>query len=193
MRVREEERLFLAAVAGPGKNRPCPPSGRAPPRSPTRALGHDDGDGLLSGPLATRVGGACRVRVSSSKCLGAETTSKRWAWKGEGNDISANSWLTPICFDMIEEAYMTKCGHSFCYKSIHQSLEDNKRCPKCNYVVDNIDHLYPNFLVNELILKQKQRFEAKRFKLDHSFTTTVGSSPKKLEGNGRRRGQQTTN
>ncbi|ERE74072.1 E3 ubiquitin-protein ligase [Cricetulus griseus] len=70
---------------------------------------------------------------------------------------------------MIEEAYMTKCGHSFCYKCIHQSLEDNNnRCPKCNYVVDNIDHLYPNFLVNELILKQKQRFEEKRFKLDHS-------------------------
>ncbi|KAB0342919.1 hypothetical protein FD754_019845 [Muntiacus muntjak] len=32
------------------------------------------------------------------------------------------------------------------YKCIHQSLEDNNRCPKCNYVVDNIDHLYPNFL-----------------------------------------------
>ncbi|XP_049489963.1 E3 ubiquitin-protein ligase COP1 isoform X7 [Panthera uncia] len=80
----------------------------------------------------------------------------------------SNDFVCPICFDMIEEAYMTKCGHSFCYKCIHQSLEDNNRCPKCNYVVDNIDHLYPNFLVNELILKQNQRFEEKRFKLDHS-------------------------
>ncbi|XP_067388513.1 E3 ubiquitin-protein ligase COP1 isoform X2 [Emydura macquarii macquarii] len=80
----------------------------------------------------------------------------------------SNDFVCPICFDMIEEAYMTKCGHSFCYKCIHQSLEDNNRCPKCNYVVDNIDHLYPNFLVNELILKQKQRFEEKRFKLDPS-------------------------
>ncbi|XP_053893604.1 E3 ubiquitin-protein ligase COP1 isoform X2 [Malaclemys terrapin pileata] len=80
----------------------------------------------------------------------------------------SNDFVCPICFDMIEEAYMTKCGHSFCYKCIHQSLEDNNRCPKCNYVVDNIDHLYPNFLVNELILKQKQRFEEKRLKLDHS-------------------------
>ncbi|KAM4655729.1 E3 ubiquitin-protein ligase COP1 isoform 4-T4 [Amazona ochrocephala] len=82
--------------------------------------------------------------------------------------------LCPICFDMIEEAYMTKCGHSFCYKCIHQSLEDNNRCPKCNYVVDNIDHLYPNFLVNELILKQKQRSEEKRLKLDHSVSSTNG-------------------
>ncbi|XP_073449512.1 E3 ubiquitin-protein ligase COP1 isoform X3 [Aquarana catesbeiana] len=109
----------------------------------------------------------------------------------------SNDFVCPICFDMIEEAYMTKCGHSFCYKCIHQSLEDNNRCPKCNYVVDNIDHLYPNFLggallarsrenggkkskkrkrmqpphlmiVNELILKQKQRFDDKRLKLDPS-------------------------
>lgn len=86
----------------------------------------------------------------------------------------SNDFVCPICFDMIEEAYMTKCGHSFCYKCIHQSLEDNNRCPKCNYVVDNIDHLYPNFLVNELILKQKQRFEEKRFKLDHSVSSTNG-------------------
>lgn len=68
---------------------------------------------------------------------------------------------------MIEEAHMTKCGHSFCFKCIRQSLEDSNRCPKCNYIVDNVDQLYPNFLVNELILKQKQRSEEKRLKLDH--------------------------
>uniref|UniRef100_A0A4W3GY24 COP1 E3 ubiquitin ligase n=1 Tax=Callorhinchus milii TaxID=7868 RepID=A0A4W3GY24_CALMI len=80
------------------------------------------------------------------------------------------SWdfgTNPICFDMIEEAHMTKCGHSFCYKCIRQSLEVSNRCPKCNYVIDNIDQLYPNFLVNELILKQKQRSDEKRLKLEH--------------------------
>ncbi|KAL1764265.1 E3 ubiquitin-protein ligase RFWD2 isoform X3 [Sigmodon hispidus] len=39
--------------------------------------------------------------------------------------------------------------------------------------MDNVDYLYPNFLVNELILKQKQRFEEK-FKLDHSLCSTNG-------------------
>ncbi|XP_042354269.1 E3 ubiquitin-protein ligase COP1 [Plectropomus leopardus] len=48
-----------------------------------------------------------------------------------------------------------------------RSLEDSNRCPKCNYIVDNVDQLYPNFLVNELILKQKQRSEEKRLQLDH--------------------------
>ncbi|XP_039590722.1 E3 ubiquitin-protein ligase COP1 isoform X2 [Polypterus senegalus] len=79
----------------------------------------------------------------------------------------SNDFVCPICFEMIEEAHMTKCGHSFCYKCIRQSLEDTNRCPKCNYVIDNMDQLYPNFLVNELILKQKQRSEEKRHKLDH--------------------------
>uniref|UniRef100_A0A8B9J6X3 COP1 E3 ubiquitin ligase n=1 Tax=Astyanax mexicanus TaxID=7994 RepID=A0A8B9J6X3_ASTMX len=76
-------------------------------------------------------------------------------------------FFSPICFEMIEEAHMTKCGHSFCYKCIRQSLEDSNRCPKCNYIIDNVDQLYPNFLVNELILKQKQRCEEKRLKRDH--------------------------
>ncbi|XP_066548754.1 E3 ubiquitin-protein ligase COP1 isoform X2 [Amia ocellicauda] len=79
----------------------------------------------------------------------------------------SNDFVCPICFEMIEEAHMTKCGHSFCYKCIRQSLEDGNRCPKCNYIIDNVDQLYPNLLVNELILKQKQRSDEKRFKLDH--------------------------
>uniref|UniRef100_A0A3Q2CY30 COP1 E3 ubiquitin ligase n=1 Tax=Cyprinodon variegatus TaxID=28743 RepID=A0A3Q2CY30_CYPVA len=83
----------------------------------------------------------------------------------------SNDFVCPICFEMIEEAHMTKCGHSFCFKCIRQSLEDSNRCPKCNYIVDNVDQLYPNFLVNELILKQKQRSEEKRLKLDHPVST----------------------
>ncbi|PWA25297.1 hypothetical protein CCH79_00005106 [Gambusia affinis] len=73
----------------------------------------------------------------------------------------SNDFVCPICFEMIEEAHMTN------FKCIRQSLEDSNRCPKCNYIVDNVDQLYPNFLVNELILKQKQRSEEKRLKLDH--------------------------
>lgn len=34
----------------------------------------------------------------------------------------------------------------FSYKCIRQSLEDSNRCPKCNYIIDNVDQLYPNFL-----------------------------------------------
>ncbi|XP_060088461.1 E3 ubiquitin-protein ligase COP1 isoform X2 [Heteronotia binoei] len=129
--------------------------------------------GSSSGGLS-RLAGPGRAGPGSSASGGSGGSRKRPLLTPLCNGLlnsyedKSNDFVCPICFEMIEEAYMTKCGHSFCYKCIHQSLEDNNRCPKCNYVVDNIDHLYPNFLVNELILKQKQRFEEKRFKLDHS-------------------------
>ncbi|XP_074654069.1 E3 ubiquitin-protein ligase COP1-like isoform X2 [Tubulanus polymorphus] len=77
-----------------------------------------------------------------------------------------NDFVCPICFDMIEEAHMTKCGHSFCYKCIHQTLEQSNRCPKCNYVIEKQDQIFPNFLLNELILKQKQRINEKKIRID---------------------------
>uniref|UniRef100_A0A4W4EF17 COP1 E3 ubiquitin ligase n=1 Tax=Electrophorus electricus TaxID=8005 RepID=A0A4W4EF17_ELEEL len=78
----------------------------------------------------------------------------------------SNDFVCPICFEMIEEAHMTKL-HPFTFPCLKCSLEDSNRCPKCNYIIDNVDQLYPNFLVNELILKQKQRSEEKRLKRDH--------------------------
>ncbi|XP_046845426.1 E3 ubiquitin-protein ligase COP1-like isoform X2 [Xenia sp. Carnegie-2017] len=68
-----------------------------------------------------------------------------------------SDFVCPICFDTIEEAHMTKCGHSFCYKCICRSLQESNKCPKCNFVIDKQDQIFPNFLLNDLILKRKQQ------------------------------------
>ncbi|XP_034977222.1 E3 ubiquitin-protein ligase COP1 isoform X2 [Zootoca vivipara] len=163
-----------ASSPAPGSSSPCAPAGLGAPGRPVLVAAVVSGS---SGGGLSRLAGAARAGASGSGAAaagGASGSRKRPLLTPLCNGLlnsyedKSNDFVCPICFDMIEEAYMTKCGHSFCYKCIHQSLEDNNRCPKCNYVVDNIDHLYPNFLVNELILKQKQRFEEKRFKLDHS-------------------------
>ncbi|XP_077581042.1 E3 ubiquitin-protein ligase COP1 [Stigmatopora nigra] len=132
------------------------------------------GDGGMSVPnLATvsssRGGFASLSRPSASSGSRKRSLHQAPLYNGLLNSYEdkSNDFVCPICFEMIEEAHMTKCGHSFCFKCIRQSLEDSNRCPKCNYIVDNVDQLYPNFLVNELILKQKQRSEEKRLKLDH--------------------------
>ncbi|KAM3839012.1 E3 ubiquitin-protein ligase COP1 isoform 1-T1 [Vipera latastei] len=138
--------------------------------------------GGLSRLAGTRVGSGSSTASSGSGARKRPLLTPLCNGLLNSYEDKSNDFVCPICFDMIEEAYMTKCGHSFCYKCIHQSLEDNNRCPKCNYVVDNIDHLYPNFLVNELILKQKQRFEEKRFKLDHSVSSTNGHRWQILQG-----------
>ncbi|XP_013407329.1 E3 ubiquitin-protein ligase RFWD2 [Lingula anatina] len=72
-----------------------------------------------------------------------------------------NDFVCPICFGMIDEAHMTKCGHSFCHRCIKQSLDQSNRCPKCNFVMDTPDQIFPNFLLNELILKHRQKIEKK--------------------------------
>ncbi|XP_065559736.1 E3 ubiquitin-protein ligase COP1-like isoform X1 [Artemia franciscana] len=66
-----------------------------------------------------------------------------------------NEFLCPICFQIIEEAHVTICGHSFCYGCITKSLELSNRCPKCNFVFDCHNKIFPNFLLNELIAKFK--------------------------------------
>ncbi|KAK8784460.1 E3 ubiquitin-protein ligase COP1-like isoform X1 [Amblyomma americanum] len=76
-----------------------------------------------------------------------------------------SDFLCPICFDIIEEAHMTPCGHTFCFKCITTGLEYNNRCPKCNFVVEKKEQIYPNFLLNELITKYKQRAADKKMKL----------------------------
>ncbi|XP_061694195.1 E3 ubiquitin-protein ligase COP1 [Syngnathoides biaculeatus] len=132
------------------------------------------GDSGLSVPTlvavsSSRGGFASLSRPSASSGSRKRSLQQAPLYNGLLNSYEdkSNDFVCPICFEMIEEAHMTKCGHSFCFKCIRQSLEDSNRCPKCNYIVDNVDQLYPNFLVNELILKQKQRSEEKRHKLDH--------------------------
>ncbi|XP_052788985.1 E3 ubiquitin-protein ligase COP1-like isoform X2 [Mya arenaria] len=78
-----------------------------------------------------------------------------------------SDFLCPICFDLIEEAHMTKCGHTFCYKCIKQSLETANRCPKCNFVIESQDLIFPNFMLNELVQKYRSRQDDKRIRLDH--------------------------
>ncbi|XP_067133122.1 E3 ubiquitin-protein ligase COP1-like [Centruroides vittatus] len=86
---------------------------------------------------------------------------------GSSFEDKNSDYLCPVCFEIIEEAHMTKCGHTFCYKCITASLEQSNRCPKCNYVIEKKDQIFPNFLLNELITKYQQQKEKKR-KIENS-------------------------
>lgn len=69
-----------------------------------------------------------------------------------------NDYLCPICFEVIDEAHITRCGHTFCYHCITKSLEVNGRCPKCSFTLGQQD-IFPNFLLNELVSKYKTRIK----------------------------------
>jgi len=81
---------------------------------------------------------------------------------GSSNPQDKNmDYLCPICFELITEAHMTRCGHTFCYPCLLQTIEQTARCPKCNFSLDSTDQIFPNFLLNELVSKYKNSLENK--------------------------------
>ena len=77
----------------------------------------------------------------------------------ENKDIDL---LCPICFEMLQETHMTKCGHSFCYECICRCLDQGPRCPKCNFHLDGKNDIFPNFVLNELVAKHKNVEDQRR-------------------------------
>ncbi|XP_027184854.1 E3 ubiquitin-protein ligase COP1-like isoform X1 [Coffea eugenioides] len=58
----------------------------------------------------------------------------------------------PICMQLIKDAFLTSCGHSFCYMCIVTHLQNKSDCPCCSHFLTP-NHLYPNFLLNKLLMK----------------------------------------
>ena len=68
--------------------------------------------------------------------------------------------LCPICLDIMNEPYITTCGHSFCHSCIIKSLEQAPKCPKCSCPLDHGGRhqpVIPNVTLNALIARQKRR------------------------------------
>lgn len=95
-----------------------------------------------------------------------------------------------VCFDLINEATITRCGHTYCSKCIQKSIEANKKCPKCNQSLTS-EQTFPNFLLNELISKytleqqEKERLFSTSQSLDENdpsenFKTFLASESSRL-------------
>lgn len=93
-------------------------------------------------------GGAKRQLTSANVLQGISGTS----------EDKNNDYLCPICFEVITEAHMTRCGHTFCYPCITKTIETNGRCPKCNLHLTQ-QEIFPNFLLNELVSKYLARIK----------------------------------
>ncbi|XP_030929830.1 E3 ubiquitin-protein ligase COP1 [Quercus lobata] len=61
-------------------------------------------------------------------------------------------FLCPICMQMIKDAFLTACGHSFCYMCIVTHLRHKSDCPCCSQPL-TIQNLFPNFLLDKLLKK----------------------------------------
>ncbi|CAG8556200.1 10038_t:CDS:10, partial [Ambispora leptoticha] len=68
------------------------------------------------------------------------------------NPPNIDEFLCPICLQIIKEAFMGRCGHSFCYVCIVEHLDRKKDCPTCGAHLMR-DQIFPNFLLNRLLEK----------------------------------------
>ncbi|KAK2644605.1 hypothetical protein Ddye_019800 [Dipteronia dyeriana] len=68
--------------------------------------------------------------------------------------------LCPICMETMRDAFLTACGHSFCYMCIFTHLKNKLDCPCCGFYLTN-NHIFPNLLLNKLLKKTSARQTAK--------------------------------
>ncbi|ETN58667.1 E3 ubiquitin-ligase protein COP1 [Anopheles darlingi] len=121
----------------------------------TSATGGSDSIMSSGGGTGGGAGGGSSSGGSSS---GAGNSKKRLATLNgipSSADDKASDFLCPICFDIINEAHITRCGHTFCHQCISRSIDVTKKCPKCNSPLATQDHILPNFVLNELITKHR--------------------------------------
>ncbi|KAK6133240.1 hypothetical protein DH2020_033001 [Rehmannia glutinosa] len=92
--------------------------------------------------------------------------------------------LCPICMQIIKDAFLTACGHSFCYMCIVTHLQNKSDCPCCSHFLTT-NHLYPNFLLNKLLRKTSARQIAKAAtpleQLHQALEEGCEASPKELQ------------
>ncbi|KAL7242938.1 hypothetical protein ACSBR1_015359 [Camellia fascicularis] len=93
-------------------------------------------------------------------------------------------FLCPICMQIIKDAFLTACGHSFCYMCIVTHLRNKSDCPCCGHYLTT-NHLFPNFLLNKLLKETSARQIAKTaspFKqLHHALQQGCDVSVKELD------------
>ena len=79
---------------------------------------------------------------------------------GVSTDDKDHDFVCPICFNLLKEPFMTRCGHTFCYDCIMMAFESSARCPKCNFDLDGRrNDIFPNVLLNELVAKHKTKLD----------------------------------
>ena len=63
----------------------------------------------------------------------------------------------PICVETIQDAYVTPCGHSFCFQCLGMHLRGKSCCPSCGAFMTQ-EGAFPNFLLNKVRREGKMKW-----------------------------------
>lgn len=110
-------------------------------------------------------GGALVPTVAKSELAAANSSSAETAtFEKQAPD---KDMMCPICMQIIRDAFLTACGHSFCHNCIVTHLGIKSDCPCCGqYLTTNL--IFPNFLLDKLLRKSlAHRIERTASPLEH--------------------------
>lgn len=68
---------------------------------------------------------------------------------GVGSELLDKDLMCPICMQIMKDAFLTACGHSFCYMCIITHLQNKNDCPCCAQFLTS-NQLFPNFVLNKV-------------------------------------------
>ncbi len=72
-------------------------------------------------------------------------------------DADDSSLLCPVCFDLMREAQMIPCGHSFCRECLEAALSLSHVCPKCGCRLDRTAAVgLPNYALDQMAKKKRR-------------------------------------
>eukprot|EP00262_Sarcandra_glabra_P011055 TRINITY_DN26753_c0_g1_i1.p1 TRINITY_DN26753_c0_g1~~TRINITY_DN26753_c0_g1_i1.p1 ORF type:complete len:682 (-),score=87.53 TRINITY_DN26753_c0_g1_i1:165-2210(-) len=112
--------------------------------------------GVSSGALVPSVKAEPRAAASENMADGASPAAET----GGSSELLDKDFLCPICMQIIKDAFLTACGHSFCYMCIVTHLNNKNDCPCCGHYLTN-NQLFPNFLLSKLLKKTSAQQIAK--------------------------------
>ncbi len=58
------------------------------------------------------------------------------------------SLVCPVCMELMRDAFLTRCGHSFCYQCLTHVFRQKHACPTCSSYITE-DSIFPNFLLSK--------------------------------------------
>lgn len=106
--------------------------------------------GALVPSVKSEVKSAGMVASESQAAMSEGAGGEAAAASGGGGGVELDKdFLCPICMQVIKDAFLTSCGHSFCYMCIVTHLRNKNDCPCCGQYL-TINHLYPNFLLDKV-------------------------------------------
>lgn len=74
-------------------------------------------------------------------------------------ELILREYECPICFELLDDAYLTKCGHYFCKGCIQECLNLKHECPTCKSET-TIEEAVKDFhsdMVIKLLVTEKEK------------------------------------